>query len=436
MGWLMRQYPGTTEASMLRPCGSGTSEHMDGRALDWGLDAADPVQRQTAHDFLARIFAEDEAGNPSALARRMGIMYIIWDDHMYRAYSRPAFTKDPYSATRCKPLRSCSKTTRHRDHMHISLSWSGASAQTTFYRNRQVASVPVLIPRTLQLDPAATAIAKVDVPATGETVTTPFKVTKGVTYRIVGDGLYRYGPGDEISDAACSWAGQAWGPSSTGLLVNDRSPWQAACKGEHTHVAKFTAGATRRLSLRVADDTAADNEGTVSFYVLREDVPLREVADDPPVAAVQPRVAQVAGPAGRRLLRETVALPAGARRGVLTDRALRRGRSYRVVVTGVARSGDTAFDGNCVRYAGRYRPQHTLDLTRPNADHLSLFVAGARVDLHVPGSSRACDANTHRYVGTVKAPVGGRARVRIWDPFDYSDNSGTLTVRLVRLGRR
>jgi hypothetical protein len=290
----------------------------------------------------------------------------------------------------------------------------------------------VLIPRTLQLDPAATAIAKVDVPATGETVTTPFKVTKGVTYRIVADGLYRYGPGNDIGDGACSWAGQAWAPSSTGLLVNDRSPWQAACEGEHTHAAQFTAGATRRLSLRVGDDTAVDNEGTVSFYVLRQDVSLREVASHPPVAAVQPRLAQVAGPAGRRLVRETVALPAAARHGVITDRALRRGHSYRVVVTGVARSGDTAFDGNCVRYAGRYRPQHTLDLTRPNADHLSLFVAGSRVSLHVPGSSRACDASTHRYVGTVKAPVGGRAHVRIWDPFNYSDNAGTLTVRLVR----
>ena len=64
-------------------------------------------------------------------------MYIIWDDHMYRAYNwdRPPFTKDPYNPG-CTPLSTCSKTSRHRDHMHISLSWAGADAQTSFYRDR------------------------------------------------------------------------------------------------------------------------------------------------------------------------------------------------------------------------------------------------------------------------------------------------------------
>jgi hypothetical protein len=86
-----------------------------------------------------------------------------------------------------------------------------------------------------------------------------------------------------------------------------------------------------------------------------------------------------------------------------------------------------------VRYAGRWRPQHTLDLTRPTADHLAVYVQGVRVPLRVPGSKRRCDGRAaHRYVGSFKPVVNGRARVKVWDPYEYSDNSGALSVVLKR----
>ena len=429
--WLIRNYRHTGSSGTLRACNSGgQSEHKDGRALDWAVDAANPDQAVQAERFLDRVFATDKAGNRHALARRMGIMYVIWNDHIYSSYYQ--FAKRDYTTNICAKPKNCSKTTRHRDHVHISLSYSGGAAQTSFYRAHNVPSIPVLKPGTRQLDPVNTAIVKVTVPATGQTVNAGFKVTRGTTYRIIGDGLYRYGSGSSIADAACRWSANGWTSSDAGLLVNGKSPWTSDCDDGHTHVATYKATRTDYLRLRIGDETSGNNEGALSLYILREDLAARSVASHPAVSGREPRAARSAGPAGKRLREEAVTVRAASRRGALTDRALRRNARYRVVVTGLARSGDVAFDGSCVKYAGRFRPEHTLDLTKPAADHLSLFIQGVRVNLRVPGSQASCDRRDHRYVGTYKAVVRGKARVRVWDPYTYGDNSGSLTVKLKR----
>jgi hypothetical protein len=129
--WLVATYGGAGGA-VNRPCtGSGSSEHKDGRAIDWTLDAADPADRAIAKTFLQAAFATDADGNAAALARRMGIMYIIWSDHFYPAYEQ--FRKESYLSSSCRARQKCSKTLRHRDHMHISLSKAGAKGLTSFY---------------------------------------------------------------------------------------------------------------------------------------------------------------------------------------------------------------------------------------------------------------------------------------------------------------
>jgi hypothetical protein len=129
--WLVATYGGSGGA-VNRPCShSGSSEHRDGRAIDWTLDADNPADRKLAKAFLAAAFATDVEGNPHALARRMGIMYVIWADHFYPAYH--AFEKEAYLSSGCRSKKKCSKTLRHRDHMHISLSKAGAKALTSFY---------------------------------------------------------------------------------------------------------------------------------------------------------------------------------------------------------------------------------------------------------------------------------------------------------------
>ena len=95
------------------------------------LNANNPADRELAKAFLAAAFATDADGNSHALARRMGIMYVIWSDHFYPAYHQ--FAKERYLSSGCRAKKKCSKTLRHRDHMHISLSKAGAKGLTSFY---------------------------------------------------------------------------------------------------------------------------------------------------------------------------------------------------------------------------------------------------------------------------------------------------------------
>ena len=121
---LRSAYPTYTSYGTLRSCSSSTtSGHEEGRALDWVLNAGNTAQRAVADDFLAWLLATDAHGNRHAMARRMGVMYIIWNGRMWRAYD-----SDP-----AKPWRTYTGSSPHTDHIHISFSWAGARAETSFF---------------------------------------------------------------------------------------------------------------------------------------------------------------------------------------------------------------------------------------------------------------------------------------------------------------
>ncbi|MGB0101448.1 MAG: hypothetical protein WBP61_14315 [Nocardioides sp.] len=134
--WVARRhgggYVGTGRAC--RPKDGPTSDHQTGRAFDWSVDATKRADRKRARAFLQRIFATDKRGNRDALARRMGIAYVIWDDQMYPAWE--GFRAERYLSSSCKTRKKCSKTLRHRDHVHVSLSKAGAKARTSWYQRR------------------------------------------------------------------------------------------------------------------------------------------------------------------------------------------------------------------------------------------------------------------------------------------------------------
>ncbi len=137
-GWLVDTFGGAG-GPIWRSCrGGSVSEHKEGRAVDWSLDANRKADRDRARRFLNRAFAADRQGRPHAIARRMGIMYVIWDDHMYAAYDR--FGRRGYLSSGCKRVTKCSKTLRHRDHMHISLTRRGGYADTSWYASRVAAA--------------------------------------------------------------------------------------------------------------------------------------------------------------------------------------------------------------------------------------------------------------------------------------------------------
>jgi len=132
--WVVRRYGGGFGGISRRCRGGGTSEHKEGRAFDWTLDATNRADRQRAEDFMERLFRTDADGNTDAWARRMGIMYVIWSDHMYPAWN--GFEAEPYLSSSCTSRRRCSRTLRHRNHLHISLSRAGGRGDTSWFEGR------------------------------------------------------------------------------------------------------------------------------------------------------------------------------------------------------------------------------------------------------------------------------------------------------------
>ena len=130
--WVDRRFVGGSANASTRACDSGgTSEHKDGRAIDWSMDATRRKDRREVKKLLGKLFADDADGNPHALARRMGVMYVIWNDHMYASYEQ--FDRRDYRSSSCPKLKKCSATLRHRDHVHISLSRRGGRGRTSWY---------------------------------------------------------------------------------------------------------------------------------------------------------------------------------------------------------------------------------------------------------------------------------------------------------------
>lgn len=130
---LTATYPGTSFGTD-RACGADvlpTSEHYDGRALDWMIPSRDPTGAARAAAVLSWLFAPDAAGNPFANARRLGVMYIIWNNQIWGAYNSAAGWR-PYSSCASRPDIG-SDTACHRDHVHFSMSWEGATGHTSFW---------------------------------------------------------------------------------------------------------------------------------------------------------------------------------------------------------------------------------------------------------------------------------------------------------------
>jgi hypothetical protein len=112
-------------------CGTdGTrSEHYDGRAIDWMVDVHNARQHAAAKAFLAWLLASDNAGNRWAMARRLGVMYVIYDNRMWGAWDG---RWSDYNNCAHHPQAAYDNAC-HRTHMHISLSWDGAMGRTSYW---------------------------------------------------------------------------------------------------------------------------------------------------------------------------------------------------------------------------------------------------------------------------------------------------------------
>jgi hypothetical protein len=120
---ILATYPDTHDTGISRDCDQGgQSEHKEGRAWDWGASAA--TQRGEINDLLNWLLATDQYGNRNAMLRRLGIMYVIFDQQIWKSYEASSGWQ-PYA---CSGVTDC-----HQDHVHFSFGWPGAREQTTWW---------------------------------------------------------------------------------------------------------------------------------------------------------------------------------------------------------------------------------------------------------------------------------------------------------------
>jgi hypothetical protein len=115
---VLKTYPCTGDDGISRACSvGGQSEHKEGRAWDWAIHYPHPA----ADTFLGWLLATDALGNKHAMARRLGVMYMIWHRKIWKSYQAS------------KGWQTYTGADSHTDHVHFSFSWNGANKKTTFW---------------------------------------------------------------------------------------------------------------------------------------------------------------------------------------------------------------------------------------------------------------------------------------------------------------
>ncbi len=132
---LLRTTYGAYSIGIARSCSQGgQSEHKEGRALDWMVSYKGAATRVKAQAFLSWLLAPDASGNQAAMARRLGVMYIGWNNRFWAGYDIASGWTDLKGCSTTPAMAASSYDTYcHRNHVHISLSWDGASALTSFW---------------------------------------------------------------------------------------------------------------------------------------------------------------------------------------------------------------------------------------------------------------------------------------------------------------
>lgn len=116
-----RTYP-VGAGNIERACDvGGQSEHKEGRAWDMPVRVDIASQKAIADDLLAWLLATDQYGNGHAMARRLGLMYVIWNGRIWKSYQAS------------QGWQIYTGSNPHTDHIHFSFSWAGAWAQTSFF---------------------------------------------------------------------------------------------------------------------------------------------------------------------------------------------------------------------------------------------------------------------------------------------------------------
>jgi hypothetical protein len=128
---VLQAYPCTYDGGIVRECYvGGNSEHKEGRAWDWMVS----YPSASATQLLSWLLAADDAGNPHAMFRRLGIMYMIWNRQIFTSYDASSGWKPYYGSN------------PHTDHIHFSFGKHGASEEASFWSQARHPSCKHAVP--------------------------------------------------------------------------------------------------------------------------------------------------------------------------------------------------------------------------------------------------------------------------------------------------
>ena len=106
---------------------------VEGRAIDWHLDATDPADRRAAEQLVRLLLAPDSLGNPQAPARRVGVEAMISDCGYWGAGMSQFEKYGPCFNTHGTRRKHVDPTVGHINHIHIGLTKAGAARRTSFW---------------------------------------------------------------------------------------------------------------------------------------------------------------------------------------------------------------------------------------------------------------------------------------------------------------
>jgi hypothetical protein len=111
----------------------GPERAQGGPSLGLGGERRNETQRKKVTNLLNWLLATDKYGHKHALARRTGIMYIIWNRRMWNTWDRGWESYFVQQGSVCRDPDSGSAVHPHTDHVHFSFSWRGARMNTTYW---------------------------------------------------------------------------------------------------------------------------------------------------------------------------------------------------------------------------------------------------------------------------------------------------------------
>ena len=455
---LLRTYKSSRSLGISRSCSVGAaSEHKEGRAFDWGVSVGSAQDRRSVQALFRWLLKTDRHGNRYAMARRLGIQYMIWNRRIWGAYAASS------------GWRRYTGANPHTDHVHFSLSWAGARKKTSFWsprnfpngsgnvpqpprptepeprssgprqdhpdpqpdsRTKQPRAVPEpRAPRTLTAGPALVH-ERVAVRTDRRAGTlTRGALAEGHRYLVEVSGTYRYDRRTASrADAECSAATRS-GWQRTRSLRTDQ--WDA------DHLDLYVDG--HDLYAQADDDRDCDTGGHTYRWVYQADrdgrVPLtvwdaNGHADNVGTLAV--RITDL------ERSRSTMAwtVPARAKAGVTSPGQLTGGEDYLVTVRGTWTDGrGVTADAECARtsrsswdrrFEGEYG-EDRFDVMLGTFGHDSLVPRLTDVGGE-PAESGASCAEDHVYTFVWRADRTQPVNVRVDDPRSYADNTGALRV--------